>query len=234
MDMSPAALNDALVKEAADPGLAMDRRVQALMQLAGLDYAHKRYPQAIEKYGLVFDYYARHEAPAMQAIALQGVGDCLVRTGDRRGAKLRYQQGLTLAAQAQALPVLLNLTSALGEITLELGEHREADGFFGLAAQLAGRLLNPFAKADAQEKQGIARQRAGDVPDAVVVWRDAAKLAQTFNYHERRCSVLSRLVDAYRSIHVDGERRLCEDELELARRAAKAARDDRERARREG
>jgi tetratricopeptide (TPR) repeat protein len=230
MDMSPAALNDALVLEAGDKSLPVARRVQALVQLAGLDYAYKRYPEAIEKYVFLFNFYAERKAPAMQAIALQGVGDCLRRQGDVKGARVRYRQALTLGMQAKALPVLLNLTSTLGDVAMELRDPVEAAGFFKLAAEIAGRAMNPFARADALEKQGLALDRIGDVAAAVLVWRDAAKLSETFKYHERRRTVLGRLIAAYKGLYLDKERRACEAELEAATQAAKAPRAERERA----
>lgn len=229
LDMSPEALNDALVKEAADRSAPVADRMQALMQLAGIDHAYKRYPEAIEKYKLLYGYYEEHKAPAMQALVLQGVGDALLRMGNREGAKVKYHQGLALAMQTHSLPVLLNLTYAIGDLSLELKSLREAEGFFGLSAQIAGKMQNPFVKADALEKQGIAKDRTGDEVGAVVAWRDAAALSKTFAYHERQRSTLERLIRAYRSMALDEERRACEAELETAEQAMKeAARETRE------
>lgn len=161
IDMSQAALEGALAEDAADGSLPVAERMQALMQLAALDHAHRRYPEAIEKYKRLHDFHAQQREPAMQAMALQGVGDALRRSGERAEARLRYQQGITLALRARALPVLFNLTFASGEVSLELGDAREAEGFFALAARIAGALLNPSARAAALEKQGVAGARAG-------------------------------------------------------------------------
>src|SRR5262249_30515749 len=138
MDMSTPALCDALVMEAADRSMPAASRMQALLQLAYLDYAYKRYDQAMEKFGKLYSWYRQHDVPAMQALTLQGAGDCLRQTGDTDSAKLRYQQGLTRAMEAKSLPVLAGLTMALGDLHMDLGEHREADGYFGLAAQITG------------------------------------------------------------------------------------------------
>ena len=54
-------------------------RMQALLQLAGIDFAYQRYPEAIQKYKILNNYYAAHQAPVMQAVVLQGVGDALRR-----------------------------------------------------------------------------------------------------------------------------------------------------------
>jgi tetratricopeptide (TPR) repeat protein len=222
IDMSPAALNDALVKEAADRSLPVAARMQSLMQLASLDYAYKRYPQAIEKYGVLYNHHAQRDDKAMQAVTLQGAGDSLQRMNDLQGARVKYQQGLLLAMQTQALPVLLNLTMALGDVGAALGDHRDAEKFFGLSEQLAGRLMNPFARADALEKQGIARDRLGDLAHGVLAWRGAETLSKTFAYHERHRSVLERLIAAYRLMQMSDERSACEAELKAALQAIKA------------
>ncbi|MGK3988992.1 hypothetical protein WME99_38465 [Sorangium sp. So ce136] len=221
LDMSPAALNDALVKEAGDRSLPVADRMQALLQLAGLDYAYRRYPQALEKYGALYRYYAAHDAPVMQAVTLLGVGDVLRQMGDVKEARVKYHQGLALVMSTQALPVLLNLTYAIGDTSLELKDYRDAEGFFGLAGQVAGKLMNPFVKADALEKQGIARYRTGDATGAVLVWKEAAALSKTFAYHERHRSVLESLIAAYKGMYMEDERRACEAELRTAAQAVK-------------
>ncbi len=222
LDMSPEALNDALVKEASNRSLPVTARMQALLQLASLDYAHKRYPQAIEKYGALYNHYGQSEDKAMQALTLQGAGDSLRRMNDLKGARVKYQQGLLLAMQTTALPVLLNLTSALGDVSLKLDALRDAERFFGLSEQLAGRLMNPFARADALEKQGIARDRLSDPGNAVLAWREAEATSRAFAYHERRRSTLERLIAAYRLMQMDDERRACEAELKATVQAMKA------------
>lgn len=224
IDMSPAALNDALVKDAGDRSRPLGERMQALLQLAWLDIAYQRYGEALAKYRRVYDFYAQHRAPAMQAMALQGVGDVLRRQGDRKGAKLRYQQGLTLAMQTQALPVTLHLTYAIGEVSLDLGDDREAEGFFGLADRIAGKAMNPFVKAQALEQQGVARARLGDPGGALEAWLGADALGKTFADHDRRRSVLPRLIDAYKTAFMSEQRRACEAELKDVKQAL-AARD---------
>jgi hypothetical protein len=189
LDMSPEALNDALVKEAGNRSLPVASRMAALLQIASLDHAHKRYPQAIEKYGVLYTYYGQREDKAMQALTLQGAGDSLRRMHDGKGARVKYQQGLLLAMETTALPVLLK---------------------------------NPFARADALEKQGIARDRLGDLGHAVIAWRDAEVTSKAFAYHERRRSVLERLIAAYRIMQMDEERRGCEAELKATVQAMKA------------
>jgi tetratricopeptide (TPR) repeat protein len=195
--------------------------MEALAQLAALDHAHRRYPQAIEKYGVLYNYYGEHKVPGMQAVVLQGVGDVLRRQGDLKGARDKYQQGIALLSEPSALPILLNLTAAAGDVSLELRDHATAEGFFDIAQQIAGKLLNAFAKGDVLEKQGVARDEAGDHAGAIQVWKDASALCETFGYHERRRAVLEHLITAYKRAGQDAERRACEAELDAVRQAMK-------------
>ncbi len=223
LDMSPAALNDALVREAADKSHSLADRMQALVQLAGLDYAYKRYPQALEKYRVLYSYHAAQNSPTMQALVLQGMGDVLRRTNDLKGSRLKYHQALTLALATQTLPLILHLTFALGEISLETNDNRDAAGYFGLTEKIAGRLVNPFARAEALEKQGIAYQRLGKQTEAMVAWIGAAALCKSFAYHQRHCTVLDRLIPVYKSLFLSEQRRACEADLEAAQRALRAS-----------
>jgi tetratricopeptide (TPR) repeat protein len=222
-DLGTAALTDALARDAADRSLPVAERMEALAQLAALDHAHRRYPQAIEKYGVLYNYYGEHNIPAMQAVVLHGVGDVLRQKGDLTGARDKYQQGIALLSEPSALPILLNLTAAAGDVSLELKDFATAEGFFDIAQQIAGKLLNAFAKGDVLEKQGIARDKGGDHAGAIQVWKDASTLCETFGYDERRCAVLERLITAYERVAFTAERRACEAELEAVHKAMKEA-----------
>ena len=126
---------------------------------------------------------------------------------------MTYHRGLALVMHSQALPVLLNLTFAIGDVSLEIDEPRDAEGFMGLAAQIADKMGNPFVQADALEKQGLARDCRGDLAGAVLVWQAAAALSKTCAYPERQQSVLARLIRAYKTLGQGDLRRACEAAL---------------------
>jgi tetratricopeptide (TPR) repeat protein len=159
----------------------------------------------------------------MQAVVLQGVGDALRQMQEHALAKEIYHRSLALVMDTQALPVLLNLTFAIGDVSLVLEDYRDAEGFMGLAAQIADKMGNPFVQADALEKEGMARDRRRDLTGAVLVWQEAAALSKTCAYPERQQSVLQRLVRAYKTLGQSDKRRACEAELQVARRANDAA-----------
>ncbi|MFO7181264.1 MAG: hypothetical protein DIU78_021360 [Pseudomonadota bacterium] len=185
--------------------------MQALMQLAGLDYAHQRYDAAIEKYSILFAYYASGNAKEMQAMCLQGIGDVLRRAGRLEEAKRRYQQGLAYSAESPAALITMNLCVAAGDVCFELGQIDEADGYFAIADKIASKLLNPSTKADCMEKQGIIQEMKGNRRGALELFRDAAQMCRDFEYPERLVSVLERLRALYRNagllVELDGVER---------------------------
>src|SRR5262245_3356901 len=150
-DLTPAAMMDAMAREVADPGLAEPKRMQLLAELAGLDYAHGRFEEAVQKYGVLYAYYERYQVPEMQAFVLSGTGDVLSRLGRLPEAKERYQQGLTLALGTKSLPLIMNLAVAVGDASMALEQHDDAIGHWEAGLKVARALRNPFVEADLME-----------------------------------------------------------------------------------
>lgn len=193
VDLSTASVTDALTRDAADPAVPEGERMSALLQLAMLDFAYHRHGEATRKFGVLHDYYAAHDARAMQALCLHGVGDVL-RDGRRVPEALgRYQQAVATAMEARALPVLLNALMAAGDTSMELGRFEDAQSYFASAADTAGAMLNPFARCDALERVGdaaLARRRHDDVSTA---WERCASLATECGHGPRLESVRARM-----------------------------------------
>jgi tetratricopeptide (TPR) repeat protein len=218
-DLSTAALTDSLAQEAADPAVPAPERMTATLQLAALDYAYSRFDEALEKYGALYTYYEEHQVPAMQAMCLDGVGRVLQRMGRLAEAKARYQQGLALLEGTQALPAVLNLAAAAGEVSLALSELEDAEGYFDVAERVAAALMNPYAKADAMEHLGEVRLRLRGPADAQRTWTDAATLCRATEYWARLATVLERQRASYAKAQMDQARLACEEELALVRQA---------------
>jgi MalT-like TPR region len=219
-DLTPAAMMDSMAREVADPALPEGERMQLLGQLAALDFAHGRLDEAAAKYGVLYDYYRKGNAPAMQALVLQGVGDILRKTGNLPLARERYAQGLTLALETQSLPLMLSLAYNVGDAALALGRFDEADGHLDVARTIAGKTLNPQLQADAMEKMGIARLQLRRYGEAAAIWNEAAEVCRACNYRDRLCSILERLSALYASGRKLGEQRLCDTELAAVRAGA--------------
>ncbi len=225
VDLGTAAVTDALTRDAADPGVPVSERMSALLQLAMLDFAYQRHDDAVAKFGVLHAHYAAHDAPVMQALCLQGVGDVMRARGASPEALARFQQALALAMRARSLPVILNLLTAAGETSMDVALHAEAQEYFTLAAQTAGAMLNPFARADAFERAGDAarvRRRAGDV---IAAWSRCEEIAREVKYGPRLVSVLERRAAWHRELGMTEAEREALARLDAARALVASAHD---------
>jgi len=229
VDMSTDALAGDLAEDAVDPALPVAQRMQVVLQLANIDLSYKRFEEAVKKLALLFDYYAKSEAPIMQALCMQGVGDCLRMLGKLPQALIRYQQGLALAlaaespvpvesipsasgsgAQARPLhpsapPVLLNLLLAAAPTCMALESYDDARSYYADAAKLAAKCMNPYAACDALQGEGDAHRALGCDDEALKVWRDCEIIAEKYAYYDRLVSVLERAHALYKQAKL-GER----------------------------
>jgi tetratricopeptide (TPR) repeat protein len=197
IDFSVENAANSLVETVNNPGHAMAERMQALSQLAALDLAYKRYPQALEKYSLLHAYHLESGDVVGQALALGGAGDVDVRRGQLKEAKERYQQALAVAAPSTNLMPTMNLLLAIGECCLGMQQFAEAKEYLQLASNVAGAMSSPFAKISAMENLGLAQVALGEGGDAVATWVAAKDLGKQFGLLEHCDIILSHLVDLH-------------------------------------
>jgi hypothetical protein len=213
IDFSTAALTDQLGRDAADPSLPAAERMSCLMQLAALDYSYRRYPDALEKYGVLFRYYAASAVPSMQALALLGTGDTLRAAGRPLEAKARLQQGIAIALADHALPILLNLLLSITATCMELAQPAEAESYADSGIKVAAAVLQPFAYADLHEARGDAQLAQGRLRDGLTSYDRCAQLCELYGYCHRWGSVLERKRKLYEDARLPRERREVEREL---------------------
>lgn len=194
--LDAARATSSLAETAADRAQPADERMFAFFQLGGVDMAFQRYPEAVEKYGVAHEYYASTGNRPMQALCLSSAGDCLRQAGDPKAALERYQQSLALSVEERSAPLIRPGVHGAGLCCIDLGRHVEAEGYLEHSNQLAGKLFDPFGKAEALEQLGVARYRQGKVSESVDTWLDAKRLALEFGDRHRACSVLDRLIEA--------------------------------------
>ena len=226
IDFSTPAITNALSVDAADPTLPLAERMACLHQLAAVDFAYKRYPDAIEKYAVLNEYYASVEQPAMQAICVNGAADALRSGGQLQGAKELLQRGIALGMQAKSLPALVNLLSSITEVCLQLGHHVEAESYADSGAKVAAGALSPTVYADMFEKKGDAQIARNKVAEGLASYKRCEELCKLYEYFYRWKSVLQRQADLYRGANMHRELQTAEHELalveELERRGGKA------------
>jgi hypothetical protein len=226
VDFSTPALTDALSRDAADPSLPVPERMACMLQLAALDYSYQRYPDALEKYALLFEYYEGEKLPAMQALCLLGAGDTLRASGRPGAAKEIMQRGIALAMEHKALAPLLNLLISITEVCSDLSQHAEAESYADSGTQVAAGVLNPFAYADMYEKRGDAQIAQRKTLEGLAAYKRCAELCKMYEYFHRWRSVLSKQARVYGESRMTREQREAEQQLvhvqELERRSAQA------------
>ena len=194
VELDNARALSGLADTAGDGTQPPDDRMLAFYQLAAVDFAFQRYPEALEKYGHMFNYYHGTGNKSMQALCLTGAGDTLREAGKPEEALLRYQQSLAISCEEKNVPIMHGGTYGAGSTCLILGRDEEAEQYLDQANRLASKLNNPYAKCEAMEKLGIARFRQGKKEAAVDVWLKGKDLSKQFGNEERAKLILEHLI----------------------------------------
>jgi tetratricopeptide (TPR) repeat protein len=170
----------------------------AMLQLAALDYSYQRLPSALEKYGALANLFGDLGDKAMVSLCLCGAGDVHLRAGQHSRARVRYLQGVELAASVQARPVLLNCLTGLAQTTYAMRRFDESEVAWDGAARVAGSMGNPYAVADAVEQMGVCRAAQNRLTEAFVVWERGLEHLVQYPYGHREVSILQRMVELAR------------------------------------
>jgi tetratricopeptide (TPR) repeat protein len=194
LDFSNERFVQDLVETAQDQRLPGDERMNAFFTLGAIDMALKRYPQALEKYGVCFNYFNEKGNVPMQALCLTGAADTMRHAGRPEESLKYYQRGLALGVELKNVPIIQQNAYGAGVTCLDLQRNEEAAGYLKHADDAAAKMHNPYAKCDAMEKRGLAAWRLGKTDEAVDVWMKGKELAKQFSYLERAASILNFLI----------------------------------------
>lgn len=220
VDFSSEKATRNLVDIANDAAHPIEQRMGALMQIAGIDLAHGRLPDAQRKYYALFAFHAERKDSTGCAVALHGLGDVALRHGSPRDAKDWYLRALPAALDGRNLLVVLNALMATGGCCNTLGDHAKAAVYFDLASGAAGRLMLVHTKIEAMEKGGVALLACGQAAEAAKSWIAAKGLCEQFDCERQRIGILDRLVSLYGNAGLKTEARAYElekDPLYMAR-----------------
>jgi tetratricopeptide (TPR) repeat protein len=217
VDFSTPALTNALSVDAADTSLPVAERMGALLQLAALDYSYKRYPDAIEKYGLLYRYYEGVGLPSMGALCLIGAGDVLHASGKPVESKEMLQRGIALGLEHKALAMVLNGLLSIVEVCFALGHLEDAESYSDSGAKVAAAALNPVPYADLLERKGDAQMAQGRRDDAMASYAKCRDIARMYGHTPRLESVLDKLVGLYGSAGMFSEQHDASSELARVR-----------------
>jgi tetratricopeptide (TPR) repeat protein len=213
VDFSLEALQRATKAEIADPSVPLPDRMQSLLVDANVDYAHKRYDVALEKYGLLRTFYAAVQNQALLAATLNGIGEVYARAGHRDLAIQHFEMALTAAIEGSSHPILLNVSLNLGNLYLaEKSWALAADHYVGSEA-LATALLNAHVKLLCLENIGVCRFELADYGAAQEAWQNGASLARALEEQAALKRVLARLRNLYVQANMRDRVKAIDDEL---------------------
>lgn len=190
LDFGGERFVQSLLDTVHDKDSPADARMSAFFQLAAVDFAFKRYREALEKYGACFNYFEGQGNKPMQALCLSGAGDAELQAGRVAPALAFYQQALAVGVEDRSLPVIQVSAFGAGNACLALARYEDAEGYFQHADDAAAKLHNPFVKCDAMEKRGLAAWHRGEVERATDVWTKGVALAKEFSYPSRALSIV--------------------------------------------
>lgn len=184
LDFSAPRQLDALVQSATDEARPTAQRMDALFQLAAVDFAYKRYGDALEKYGALFGYYEGKDR-VRQALCLRGAGDVALQVGRSDVALDRYRSALAIAVELASAALLLPLCLGAGKACAALDLLADAEGYFSHANALAGKLFDPYSKADALELCATVQWKQRKSVDAAKRWESCREVCRRFAYEHR-------------------------------------------------
>jgi tetratricopeptide (TPR) repeat protein len=212
LDFSNEATERSLNATALDRSLPHDTRMFAFFQLAAIDFAYKRLPEALEKYGHCFNYFNAKGNLPLASLCLKGGGDVMIQAGRPHDALKFFQQSIAISMDNKNLVTLQQGLHSAAQTSMDLGNAVDAEGYFKHASAVSGKLNNPYTKCDAMEKQGQAQWQLGKFKEAEETWTAAKNLSKMFAYTERAHSILDQMIAMYRLSNMPREAAQCERE----------------------
>jgi tetratricopeptide (TPR) repeat protein len=200
VDIGPAAMEASTREDVEDEELPDEDRMQALLSLALLDYAHNRTNDAITKYNQLLGYYQRTENQLMQAFIIKAFGDVFHRQGVLDKAQHWYECAVPPAAAAKDPLILAALTGNLGDVSYKLGQYAEAEHYYDGVDKLSAVTLDSGSKIRALEWRGLSQERQGKHNEAIESWEGAALLSRKIDLPALLRENLEHLNRAYRKL----------------------------------
>jgi tetratricopeptide (TPR) repeat protein len=198
-DTSLQAMERSLEEEAGDEDLPLEQRMQAVLVTAGMDCGNRRFDQAMDKYQLLFKYYANQKNLALTALTLNSIGEVQLAQGKTAEAADSFLAALLPASEGTSppLPVLTTVVLNLSRLRSSEKNWAEAEGYCTELHRLAVIQRNSPLKVYAIEQLGEAQHEQGKVGAALESWTAGATVAEKLELPEQRRSILQRMRSAY-------------------------------------
>lgn len=199
-DFSVEAMERSLREEVMEEANPLEQRLQSLLSLAGLDLAHGRFREALQKYQLLLRYYQGTGQQTMTALVLNWMGEVYERSGNLPEAQRYYESSLTPAVESKSEPVLLNILLNLANLKSKQEMWAEAEVYYDSAEKIATALRVPQAKILCLENRGVCEAMQKHKEKAITTWNEGATLARAFDEKLLLKNILTRLRDCYQEM----------------------------------
>jgi len=200
VDFGPAALEKALANEAENESIPDEERMQSLLALALLDYAHHRPQEALVKYQMLLGYYQMTQNVILQALVLNGMGDVYCREGTLDAAQHWYECAVPFAAKAESPLVLYIVVKNLGDLFFNQQQYDKAETCYDGADKLCEQLLDAEGKASALEWRGLSQEKQQVYENASQSWERAAQLCRATGLPDQLKANLGHLQRVYQQM----------------------------------
>ncbi len=199
VDFSPSAMSDAIEHEIDDESLPLARRMQGLLMSAGMDFSHRRYEQALDKYQILFKFHGLNGDRGQLACALNGIGEVQQAIGQQEAARDSFLAALIPATEGEhpAIPVLTNILINLSNWYEQHSQWPEVEQCTTELYQLGALQRNPQLKVIMLERLGSAQYQQGKQDEAIASWSASHHVAYELELKPQQPSVLKRLRDVY-------------------------------------
>lgn len=197
VDFSLEALQRANKEEIMDASVPLADRMQTLLVDASVDYSNRRYPLALDKYQLLYQFFSAVGNQVLLAATLNGMGEVYAALQMHEPAVAHFEMAVTASIEGESNPILLNVSLNLGNLYLAKKDWAQAADFYVGAEALATILLNASTKLACLENIGVCRVELQDYAAAQQAWTSGAGLATKLGDHDAARRLLSRLRDLY-------------------------------------
>jgi tetratricopeptide (TPR) repeat protein len=181
VDLGTSVIEARTQEDAEDPELPEADRMQALLSLALLDYAHNRTDAAVAKYSVLLGYYQRTGNHLMEAFMMNAFGDLFHRLSDFEQAQRWYECSVAPASEAKDPFLLATIARNLGDVSYKLAAYGPAEEYYDGVDKLSRVTLDAAGKIRALEWRGLSQEKQGKQASAIESWEAAAHLSRKMN-----------------------------------------------------
>lgn len=198
-DFGPAAVQRSLEREVNDDSIEIEDRLSSLVVLAGLDMAHGRLQESLEKYALFLEYYGARDKHSMMAVALNGMGEVYVRAKEEGLAIDAFHSALALASYGEipSWQVYLNAAMNLAILYQSKCNWRMACGFWEVVRDTAIITRDASTKVRAMDQIGCCCYEMNERESAEASWLEGAQLAANIEDESLFTTMMERRREYY-------------------------------------